>query len=419
MAVESDLTAVRWDLLASDDGWSLQPAITWLVTHGRRAKGMDDLVAGVAMALKGEGAPVSRMRLTTLTLHPQVNAWGGEWDKNTAVARQIDFPRTLVQTSTYIGSPAQKILETHKPYRRRLDGPLDEGTDHRIIFELKEAGHTDYYAVPLEGEDGPTGFASFTTDRPGGFDDLDLAKLETLGLFSASATEAVNRRRIAQTLLDTYISHRAGSRVLAGHIKRGDSEHIRAAFWYSDLRGFTRLNESLPPQDLLDMLNTYFATVADAITDHGGEVLQFIGDAVLAIFECQPEEMDTRRACEAAFDAAHDSLVKAEAINAERRMAGQPEMRFGIGLHVGDVTFGNVGTDTRLGFNVVGPPVNLTARLQGLSKEALVPLLVSSTFAALVDRPLWPVGKYELRGVRDVQQVYTAAELVEGAVSSG
>ncbi len=243
--------------------------------------------------------------------------------------------------------------------------------------------------------------------------------MQTLALFASSAADAVNRRRIAATLLDTYISHRAGSRVLAGHIKRGDSEHIRAAFWYSDLRDFTPLNESLPPQDLIDTLNSYFGMVANSIMAHGGEVLQFIGDAVLAIFECAPEEIDTRRACEAAFDAAQDSLVKAEAVNAERIVAGLPEIRFGIGLHVGDVTFGNVGNDTRLGFNVVGPAVDLTARLQTLSKQALVPLLVSSTFAALIDRALWSVGSFELKGVRDVQEVYTAADLVDGAVFSG
>ena len=418
MTVESDTTAVRWDLLSGVDGWSLQPAITWLVTKGRQAHGMGELAEGVANTLVEAGALLSRLRITMLTLHPQVNAWGGEWERG-AGTRQVDFPRTLLDTPAFVGSPVQKMLETRQPFRRNLEGPLGD-SDHTVLHELKASGHTDYYAVGLSaGDEAPTGFASFGTDRPGGFDDLDVDKFQTLALFVSSAADAVNRRRIASTLLDTYISHRAGARVLAGHIKRGDSEHIRAAFWYSDLREFTRLNESLPAQQLIDMLNTYFGLVADSIAEHGGEVLQFIGDAVLAIFECEPEEMDTRRACEAAFDAAHDALVKTDAINAERRMEGLPEIRFGIGLHVGDVTFGNVGTDTRLGFNVVGPPVNMTARLQSLSKQALVPLLVSSTFAALVDRPLWPVGEFELRGVRDLQQVFTAAELVEGAVSSG
>jgi len=418
MAVESDLTAVRWDLLADVDGWSLHPVITWLVTKGRQSAGMGELAEGVARTLTEAGAPLFRLRITMLTLHPQVNAWGGEWQRG-GEAKQVDFPRTLLDTPAFIGSPVQKMLETRQPFRRRLDQPLTDA-DHTVLHELRASGHTDYYAVGLSaGDEAPAGFASFGTDRPGGFDDLDIDKLQTLSLFISSAADGVNRRRIATTLLDTYISHRAGARVLAGHIKRGDSEHIRAAFWYSDLRDFTGLNESLAPQDLIDTLNSYFGMVADSIAEHGGEVLQFIGDAVLAIFECVPEEADTRRACEAAFDAAHDALAKAATVNAERAEAGLPEIRFGIGLHVGDVTFGNVGTDTRLGFNVVGPAVNLTARLQTLSKEALVPLLVSSTFAALVDRPLWPVGRFELRGVRDSQAVYTAAELVEGAVSSG
>ena len=166
---------------------------------------------------------------------------------------------------------------------------------------------------------------------------------------------------------------------------------------------------------MVDTLNTYFGVVADAILSRGGEVLQFVGDAVLAIFECASDEADTRRACEAAFDAAHEALQKTAEKNIERRENMLPPIQFGIGLHVGDVTFGNVGAPTRLGFNVVGPAVNLTARLESLSKQALVPLLVSSEFARHAQRELFPVGTFELRGVREMQEVFTAAELVNAA----
>lgn len=409
------LPRMRWDMLYHNDGWSLEPAISWLVTRGRAVHDLSEFTGGLAEAMREGDAPVMRMRVTTITLHPLVAAWSGEWHKRTGSDQQ-DFLTGNQSSSAYIGSPIQIMRDTGKPYRQRLEGEITADY-HALFHELKADGATDYYALFLTGDEGPSGIANFTTDRPGGFDDVDIAKLETLALFISPAVETVNRRRIAATLLDTYIGHRAGGRVLDGHIMRGDSEKIRAAFWYSDLRGFTHLNEELPPDQMVDTLNTYFGVVAEAIMARGGEVLQFVGDAVLAIFECAMDEADTRRACEAAFDAAHEALEKTAEKNQERRENMLPPIQFGIGLHVGDVTFGNVGAPTRLGFNVVGPAVNLTARLESLSKQALVPLLVSSEFARYAQRELFPVGTFELRGVREMQEVFTAAELVHGAAA--
>jgi len=412
-----DGAKLRWDLLHPSDGWSLRDAIAWLVTEGRLESSLGSLTGGFGEVLRNGGAPIGRIRITTLTLHPLVTAWGAEWHVQKGREEQ-DFLAANQVNSAYVGSPIQIMRETGKPYRQNLEADLT--LEHHALFhELKADGMTDYYALFLMGESGPSGIASFSADRPGGFAEVDIEKLETLALFLAPAVDAINKRRIAATLLDTYIGHRAGGRVLAGHIHRGDSEHIRAAFWYSDLRDFTGLNEELEPGQMIDTLNTYFGAVGQEIMSRGGEVLQFIGDAVLAIFECAPEEGDTRRACEAAFDAAQAALVKIGEKNRERREAMLPEIRFGIGLHVGDVTFGNVGAEARLGFNVIGPAVNMTARLESLSKRALVPLLMSSTFAAFVDRALWPVGTFELRGVREMQEVYTAADLVGGEVMSG
>lgn len=409
------LPQLRWEMLHRADGWSLEPAITWLFTQGRTAQDLSELIGGVGEVLHESDAPLMRLRVTTITLHPLVTAWAGEWHKHKGPG-QKDFLTGQQGNSGYVGSPIQIMRDSGKPYRQRLEGEITADF-HEFFHELKADGATDYYALFLTGDEGPGGIASFSTDRPGGYDDVDIAKFETLALFLSPAVETVNRRRIAATLLDTYIGHRAGGRVLDGHITRGDSEKIRAAFWYSDLRGFTHLNEELPPDQMVDTLNTYFGVVAEAIMSRGGEVLQFVGDAVLAIFECDMDEADTRRACEAAFDAAHEALAKTAEKNQERRESMLPPIHFGIGLHVGDVTFGNVGAPTRLGFNVVGPAVNLTARLESLSKQALVPLLVSSDFARYAQRELFPVGTFELRGVREMQEVFTAAELVDGATA--
>lgn len=417
IAPEPEFVPVRWDLVHNTEGWSLQPAISWLVAAGRGLKDMKEVVEGSAKVLRKGEAPLRRLRITTLTLHPQVNAWGGEWDE-TKGADQVDFPFSTVPSPAFIGSPIDIMRRTQKPFRCQLEGELGPD-DHKLLHELKEEGLTDYYATALMGDKAATGFVTYATAKPGGFTALDIDKFDTFALFVAPTVDMVNRRRIATTLLDTYIGHRAGARVLDGHIKRGDGEQIRAAFWYSDLRNFTGLNEDLSAEQMIETLNTYFGVVGDAIISRGGEVLQFIGDAVLAIFPCEMNEEDTKRACRTAYDAAQDALAKIAEKNQARREMMLPDIRFGIGLHVGDVTFGNVGSEARLGFNVVGPAVNLTARLETLSKQALVPMLISSAFAAFVDRPLWPVGTFEVRGVREMQEVFTAADLVEGEVMSG
>ena len=410
-------SSIDWSLMQGTSGWSPAPIVEWLIDEGRYASGLGELAAGLGAKLAESGAPVARIRLASYTLHPMVSAWNGTWHIRDGMT-QGEIGQPVLTSPDFVGSPVQFVYETGQPYRRRLDGPLGP-EDHSVLHSIKASGVTDYFVIKLPGRRKLTGYISYSTERPGGFEDGDIAKFETLHHFVAQVIEIVNRGRIARNLLDTYIGPRAGGRVLEGHIHRGDSEHIRAALWYSDLRGFTRLNEELTPEQTVTTLNTHFGVLGDAITARGGEVLQFIGDAVLAIFECEQNEPDTRRACAAAFDAARAALATTDERNQERREAMLPEIRFGIGLHVGDVTFGNVGSETRLGFNVVGPAVNLTARLESLSKQALVPLLVSSTFAAFVDRPLWPVGTFELRGVRDMQEVFTATDLVETEIMSG
>jgi adenylate cyclase len=208
-------------------------------------------------------------------------------------------------------------------------------------------------------------------------------------------------RRTATNLLEAYVGKRSGARILAGHVRRGDVETIEAALWYSDMRDFTALNEDLPPADLIALLNDYFGVVAGATGARGGEVLQFIGDAALVVF---PVGADGRRAaCDAALAAAHEALDAVATLNRE---STRPAIRFGIGLHVGAVSWGNVGGVDRLGLNVIGPSVNRTARIEVLTKQAGVPLLVSEAFARALDRPCRLVGRFALKGVAEPQAVY-------------
>ena len=308
-------------------------------------------------------------------------------------------------SEAYIGSPLQQVREQQRLLRRRLDA-LDEERDHSFYHEMRAAGMTDYVAAPLMFGTGSLNVFTAATRASGGYSDADIERLEALANLLAPLVEIIETRRMTLGLLDTFVGPRIGARILDGQVKRGDGERIEAAFWYSDLRGFTALSESLPAPQLLELLNQYFESCAAAAAARGGEILQFIGDAILIVFEIRRPE-DEPGVCNDALDAAIDALNAIAVVNHRRRRAGLAQIEFGLGLHLGTVTHANVGSPGRLAFNVVGPAVNKTARIQALTKEAGVPLLLSREFATHIRRPLRALGRFGLRGVAGDHEVFT------------
>src|SRR6185436_8168390 len=277
-----------------------------------------------------------------------------------------------------------------------------------FMHEMQGQGMTDYLAVPLVFGNGIVNVFTVATRAAAGFSDADLDRFEALANLLAPLIEVIHARRMTLGLLDAFIGPRISERILHGQVKRGDGDRIEAAFWYSDLRGFTALSESLPAEQLLQLLNDYFENCADAAAARGGEILQFIGDAILIVFEIKRPE-DEAAVCDAALDAAIDAFASIAVVNHRRRRVGLPEIEFGLGLHIGTVTHANVGAPNRLAFNVVGPAVNKTARLQAMSKQAGTPLLLSKEFAAHIRRPLRSIGHFDLRGVSGPQEMFTLA----------
>ena len=300
------------------------------------------------------------------------------------------------------------MREQHRPFRRRLEG-LVEGRDHEVLHEMRAQGMTDYFAAPLVSSTGLISFFAVATAAPRGFDDADLARFGALVNLLAPLIEILNARRTTLGLLDAFVGPRISERILSGQVKRGDGDRIEAAFWYSDLRGFTKLSESLEPQRLLRLLNDYFEQCATAAAARGGEILQFIGDAILIVFEIRRPGGEPA-VCEAALDAAVDAFASMAVLNHQRRRSGEPQIEFGLGLHLGTVTHANVGAPYRLAFNVVGPAVNKTARIEALTKEAGVPLLMSREFAARIARPLRSIGSFDLRGVAGTQELFALGD---------
>ncbi len=387
--------------------------VDWLIGGARSQQQPTAMLDELCRRLVDAGLPLARVAVFVRTLHPNVMARRFIWQPGKPV--QVDeAPYELSDDPSYQASPMPHVYAHGTALRRRLVDP-DCPMDFPVLTEFRQQGVTDYIVIPLVFTDGAVHAYTCTTQAPQGFSDAHIAALDAITTPLARVAEIRALQRTAVNLLDTYVGKRNGARILAGHIRRGDVETIEAVFWYSDLRDFTGLNEALPPAELIALLNDYFEAVSSATGARGGEVLQFIGDAALVVFPVTPESGGRCGACRAALEAARAALDAIAAVNQTHAGDGRPTIRFGIGLHVGAVSWGNVGGVDRLGLNVIGPAVNRTARLQTLTKEVGVPLLMSQDFADALGVPCRPVGSFTLKGVPEPQAVYAINEAVTPA----
>lgn len=383
--------------------WDLQPILDWLVHEGRLIPNPAKLIEELGKRLVAAGAPLSRLTLGLQTIHPLYRTMGFEWKPGQSVT-QTGRPHGIENTPDYIGSPIQELTETRRPVRYRLDKLMPE--NHQILQRLAKEGGTDYYATPMRVAFGRTPAVTFTTNRPEGFSDSDIRKFDELLDYLAPIAESQIGRRVSQTLLDTYLGRIVGEQILGGLIKRGDGQEINAVLWFSDLRDFTGLNERMAAPDLIELLNNYLQLVGDALGAYGGEILKFIGDGVMAYFPAE-DALFLPMVTNNAIAAAKRLIDDIEAANEARATGGHDPVRFGVGLHVGPVTFGNVGTEDRLDFTVIGPAVNRAARLESLTKVLGVPVLASAEFNAACTIPMKSLGRHVLRGVPEPVEVFT------------
>jgi adenylate cyclase len=250
---------------------------------------------------------------------------------------------------------------------------------------------------------------TWSTDRPGGFTDADIAKLEAINPALAAIVDTRAVRRISGNLLDTYLGPQAGRRILAGQIFRAQGERMRAVIMMTDMRNFTGLSDQLAGDEVIELLDEYFDAVVSPVEERKGEVLKFMGDGVLAIFPAEDDE-DFAPSSLRALEAATEGLERLATVNQSRQARGVPELRIGIGLHLGEVIYGNVGATDRLDFTVIGPAVNLASRIEGLTKRLLRPLLTSSAFAEICPRPLVSLGFHPVRGLYNPEEVFGLPE---------
>ena len=382
------------------------PLVDWLVLEAWKAKTSPELVATLAEALVSAGFPLWRLRLFIRTLHPQLFANGYTWQRGVDEIGEYQASHAGVQSEQYANSPFAAIINGEGGVRRRLEGP-NPRLDFPVLTDLVKEGATDYVAMPLKFSDGQINIVILTSDRPGGFSTHELGQLYEILPTLSCQFESHAQRLSSLALLRTYLGRNAGRRVLDGLVKRGDSENLHAVIWFSDLRDSTSLAEALSRDDYLETVNQYFDCVAGAVIDNSGEVLKFIGDAVLAIFAIDDAENAHPKACARALDAVRDAQGRMQIVNQERETEDKPPLAFGTGLHRGDLTYGNIGTERRLDFTVIGSAVNEASRIEGLCKSLGCSILVSSRFAESCASELLSLGEHNLRGVRDRQEIFT------------
>jgi len=387
----------------------------WLVAQGLKGLPLEEQFDGFCMRLHGAGFDMARASMAMGTLHPRYGAQTYVWRPDQKGIETTMRDRATWQLDDFKQSPVYFMRTTGTPVlRRRLDtnAPLD----FPILDELREEGMTDYAAqlVPYgkidEGDpDSASGsFFSCATTRPGGFDDGHLRQVTDVLLYFGLAVKSRTIYDIATNVLSTYLGEDAGHRVLTGAIDRGSAETIRAVLWFCDLRGFTRVSDRLPGNELVETLDDYLELMAAPVRTNKGQILKFLGDGFLATFDLTA--LDGEAVCRNALKAAAELRAAFPPFNESRREAGKTVMDFGLALHLGDVLYGNIGASDRLDFTVIGPAVNEASRIQALCRAMERNVLISASFHEIAcgcHGELQSLGFHALRGVREPQELFT------------
>jgi adenylate cyclase len=386
----------------------------WVIDAGLAGKSETEILGGFCRRAVAAGLPIARGGIIIDTLHPVHEGRAFRWRREDNEAELIEYGPTNEgeAAANWQASTFYRLLQTGGSLLRQRLAP-DTASEFWQLAAFTAEGMTDYIAlINRFAKHGVIGemdcvYSYWATDRPGGFDTAEIDELVGLTPKLALAIKCLSLGRIAQTLVETYLGRDPGRRVLGGLIRRGIAETIGAALWFSDLRDFTRIADQVEPRHLIPLLNDYAEIVISAIHDHDGDVLKLIGDGVLAVFTGEAIEP----ACQRAMTAEADLRHRLGRLNQRRAFEGLPTTEIYLGLHVGDVFYGNIGSKDRLDFTVVGPAVNEVSRIAAMCRSVDRELLVSEVFAEAMTGPerarLVSAGRYALRGVDRPQHLFT------------
>lgn len=390
--------------------------IAWVLEQGMGGASQMALLQGYCEGLVRVGLPLARVQMTQSAYHPKFGAIGCRWMRDEGVIEE-EYEIQASAGENWRRSPLYHLLSNDLPELREHLVRSNEPSKFPLLNELKEAGATDYFAAAVQlghsrdgeawGEDRSEGILiSWTSDGRDGFSDDDLDTVRYTLPHLALALKSASNRRLAEDLLSVYLGQDAGLRVLSGEIQRGSLQMVNAAIANFDLSGFTSLSEALPPADVIELLNDYLGLAVSSIEAHGGHVLKFMGDGVLAMFDCGDETADAAAALAMATELQAEMRVR----NAKREAQGRPVTEYTLALHAGDILYGNIGAETRLDFTVIGPAVNQTARLAEMHRSLGRSVIISQAVATAAPEgqyDLVSMGRYMLRGVPHPQMLFT------------
>ena len=377
--------------------------LDWLVTGTKDERFIDEIFVELCNRLRASGISVARGVLAFRIRHPQ---WLGArilWKAGMSEAEIVTYGYGSENTPEYLNSPIRDIHQGASEIRHHLNVDAIDEAGYTIYEELRSEGLTDYCAWPIEHTFGKRHVASFSSDRPGGFSDEEIVALKNLLPALALVSEIRLKNRMTRTLLETYVGPHAGEKILNGATTRGSGMTVGAAILICDLRNFTHISDLWPRDDVIELLNGYFDAMCDPIEEFGGEILKFMGDGLLAIFPLSNPD-----ACGNLLKAIARAQRSLIALNEINRQKGHDPLGYGIGVHVGDVMYGNIGSKTRLDFTVIGPAVNIASRLETLTKETGRNVLFSEEFVRMAGNGtgVESLGPWLLRGLETPVEVY-------------
>ena len=392
---------------------------SWLTSQGLAGVPQEDLLRDYCHRLADAGVPLLRFHVAQRALHPKYGGIAFNWTSAEGISQQR-FEHSATPVDAWLQSPFHAMIENQKlEFSSDLNG--QDASRFPLLAELSERGFTEYFASallfgengfnPVDSEDPGEGMLiSWSTDRDGGFGRDEKAVLrDTLPALGLALKSAANRQ-MASDLMRVYLGRDAGKRVLSGEIQRGSSRAIDAVICLFDLKGFTGLAEQLPGTELIEMLNDYFGIAVECIQCHGGNILKFMGDGILTMFDLGTIEADAK----AALNAASELQAKIRARNIQRASESLPVADFTLALHAGEILYGNIGAENRLDFTVIGPTVNLTARISGMHASVGQSIILSEEVRRAANggtgHDLVSVGRYMLRGVAAPVELFTIYE---------
>jgi len=388
-----------------DPRLAMEEIVAWFGSEACRSLSIEDSTVALGALLDAHGLPVCRIGTSLFTAHPEIHSRELIWVRGQGL-RSRTMPHGVLDSPEFRDSPIASILDGERRIRRRLWIP-EERASFPILESLHREGATDYIVNGVRFGDGRIACISCASDRPSGFTEAEMAALRTILPLAAMRVEVESLRTSMTSLLSVYLGPNAASRVLRGAFRRGTGETLDAAIWFSDLRNFTTLSDHHAPETVVAVLDAHFEVVGAAVEAHGGEILKFIGDAVLAIFPCS--DGGPAAACRRALGAARSCLEAMEAARRGPSVEGRPHLEAGIALHLGEVMYGNIGSANRLDFTVIGAAVNVASRTESMCKTLGVPLVLTDAVAQHLDpAELVGLGVHPLRGVSSPVELFTA-----------